>query len=230
MLLTWLVQLFRGEFIFPPDGLIANLEHSLSGLEKDDVIKITRNSSGNITAVGLSDAERQCGRENFDFYCFLIWPFIEATWLGAVSLMGLTPPLDGPSDIWVDLNKAQDSAQRVSNPLKPSIIEYMVDLTSQLGKTLYHQGDLSYFEAVNKESLKNAYQRFAEEGIILVARSKDQPKTPATIRLAAEWTPQRCPKTGKLSDRGRLWDFTEKIAQSRREGCVYPSNIISVLC
>lgn len=89
---------------------------------------------------------------------------------------------------------------------------------SQLGKTLYHQGDLSYFESVNKESLKNAYQRFAEEGIILVARSKSQPKNPATMRLAAEWTPQRCPTTGKLSDRGRLWDFTEKIAQSRREG------------
>lgn len=51
--------------------------------------------------------------ENFDFYCFLIWPFIEATWLGAVSLMGLTPPLNGPSDIWVNLNKAQDSAQLV---------------------------------------------------------------------------------------------------------------------
>lgn len=74
--------------------------------------------------------------------------------------------------------------------------------------------------------MKNAYQRFAEEGIILVARSKDQPKTPATMRLAAEWTPQRCPTTGKLSDRGRLWDFTEKIAQSRREGCVYSFNII----
>lgn len=91
----------------------------------------------------------------------------------------------------------------------------------KLGKTLYHQGDLSYFEAVNKESLKNAYQRFAEEGIILVARRKGSTKIPATIKLAPDWTPQREPQTGKLLDRGRLWDFTEKIAQSRREGCVF---------
>jgi Glycerol-3-phosphate acyltransferase C-terminal region len=89
---------------------------------------------------------------------------------------------------------------------------------SQLGKTLYHQGDLSYFEAVNKEALKNAYQRFAEEGIILIARSKEQRGSPATMRLAAEWAPQRDEKTGQLLDRGRLWDFTERIARSRREG------------
>ncbi|OKL58217.1 hypothetical protein UA08_06529 [Talaromyces atroroseus] len=196
---TFLSQIFRGEFIFPPEGLVANLGKSLHGLEKDGVIKIARNAAGAPIAVGLSDAERQCGRENFDFYCFLIWPFIEATWLGAVSLMGLAPPLNGPSDVWVNLNKAQDSAQ-------------------QLGKTLYHQGDLSYFEAVNKESLKNAYQRFAEEGIIQIARSKEQRTTPATMRLAPEWTPQRDEQTGKLMDRGRLWDFTERIARSRREG------------
>ncbi|KAH8705444.1 putative acyltransferase [Talaromyces proteolyticus] len=196
---SFLSKLFRGEFIFPPEGLVANLENSLNGLEKDDVIKVTRNASGAPVTIDLSDAERQCGRENFDFYCFLIWPFIEATWLGAVSLMGLTPPLQGSFDIWIDLNKAHTSAQL-------------------LGKTLYHQGDLSYFEAVNKETLKNAYSRFAEEGIILIARSKEQRSSPTTMKLASEWTPQRDPETGSLLNCGRLWDFTERIAQSRREG------------
>jgi hypothetical protein len=38
------------------------------------------------------------------------------------------------------------------------------------------------------------------------------------LRLAPEWTPERDPSTGKVLDRGRLWDFTELIAQSRREG------------
>ncbi|KAL1976968.1 hypothetical protein VTN31DRAFT_3250 [Thermomyces dupontii] len=195
---SFLSQMFRGEFIFPQEGLIANLERTLNGLEKDNVIRITRDAEGTPIAVGLSDAERQCGRENYDFYCFLIWPFIEASWLGAVSLMGLTPPSRESADVWIDLNKAQDSAQL-------------------LGKTLYHQGDLSYFEAVNKETLKNAYQRFAEEGIILVARSKDK-RTPPTMKLAPEWTPERDPVTNRLLDRGRLWDFTERIAKSRREG------------
>jgi hypothetical protein len=108
------LQLFRGEFIFPPDGLATNFENTLRVLEKDDVIKITRDNSGTPTYVELSDKERSCGRENYDFYCFLIWPFIEASWLGAVSLLGLTPPLDGPNEVWIDMKKAQDSAQHVS--------------------------------------------------------------------------------------------------------------------
>ncbi|KAJ5746199.1 hypothetical protein N7520_011381 [Penicillium odoratum] len=195
---SFLSQLFRGEFIFPPEGLATNLENTLKCLEADDVIQITRDSSGTPQFVELSEAERLCGRENYDFYCFLIWPFIEASWLGAVSLLGLTPPLDGPREIWINVKKVQDSAQL-------------------LGKTLYHQGDLSYFEAVNKETLKNSYQRFEEEGIILVAKVKDSKAGP-TLRLAPEWTPERDPHTGQVLSRGKLWDFTELIAQSRREG------------
>jgi hypothetical protein len=103
--------------------LTANLDKTLKGLEKDDVINITRDSSGSPTLIGLSEAERTCGRENFDFYCFLIWPFIEACWLGTVSLMGLTPPLSSTSDTWVDMNQAQNSAQLVS-PSFSALLEY----------------------------------------------------------------------------------------------------------
>ncbi|KAJ5952366.1 uncharacterized protein N7479_010779 [Penicillium vulpinum] len=195
---SFLSQIFRGEFIFPPEGLAHNFDKTLRGLEKDDVIKITRDESSTPLYVELSESERACGRENYDFYCFLIWPFIEASWLGSVSLLGLTPPLDAPKEIWIDLKKAQDSAQI-------------------LGKTLYHQGDLSYFEAVNKEILKNSYQRFEEEGIILVAKNKGSRAGPS-LRLAPEWAPQRDKSTGEVLDGGRLWDFVELIAQSRREG------------
>ncbi|KAJ5799939.1 uncharacterized protein N7518_002007 [Penicillium psychrosexuale] len=194
----FLSQVFRGEFIFPPEGLTHNLDKTLRGLEKDDVIKITRDESGTPLYVELSESERLCGRENYDFYCFLIWPFIEASWLGSVSLLGLTPPLDSPKEVWIDSKKAQDSAQ-------------------VLGKTLYHQGDLSYFEAVNKETLKNSYQRFEEEGIILVAKNKGSRVGPS-LRLAPEWVPQRDEATGKVLAGGRLWDFVELIAHSRREG------------
>lgn len=79
------------------------------------MIKVTCDSSGKPELVELSEAERLCGRENYDFYCFLIWPFIESSWLGAVSLLGLTPPLDGSQDMWLDMKKAQDSAQLVSS-------------------------------------------------------------------------------------------------------------------
>jgi len=104
----------------------------------------------------------------------------------------------GKGDGWLDVKGCQDSAQL-------------------LGKTLYHQGDLSYFEAVNKETLKNAWVRFEEEGIVIVAKSRD-PKNQPRSKLSPDWTPDRNPETGRLIAKGRLWDFIEKIAQSRREG------------
>ncbi|KAK7749121.1 hypothetical protein SLS62_008408 [Diatrype stigma] len=186
----FLSSLFRGEFIFSGEGLAHNLEKTLVGLQNDRVINLTRDEQGKIVNIGLSDEERLAGRENYDFYCFLIWPFIEASWLAAVSLMGLTPPRDQKDEIWIEVAKAQNTAQ---------------------------VGDLSYFEAVNKETLKNSFQRFEEEGILYTVKSKD-PKVPPRLRLASEWAAPRDPATGALLASGRLWDFTEKIAASRREG------------
>lgn len=80
---------------------------------------------------------------------------------------------------------------------------------------------------MNKEALKNSYQRFVEEGIILVAKGKEKGSV-AMMRLAPEWMPQRDPTTDRLVARGRLWDFIELIAQSRREG--YVNNLIHPAC
>jgi len=110
----FLSSLFRGEFIFSSEGLDTNLDRTLRGLEADNVIRIDRDAEGNVTMVGLADQERRAGRENYDFYCFLIWPFIEATWLAAVSLMGLTPPLGQNGEIWIEQGKTHNSAQLVS--------------------------------------------------------------------------------------------------------------------
>lgn len=117
----FLSSLFRGEFIYSGEGLATNLERTLLGLEADNVILLERDELGNITKVGLSGAERAAGRENFDFYCFLIWPFIEASWLAAVSLMGLSPPAGQKDDIWVQVSKAQDSAQLVRSNSKTNL-------------------------------------------------------------------------------------------------------------
>lgn len=201
----FLSQLFRGEFIFPTEGLTTNLGQTLSTLESDNIIKITRSAADPsiIECVELSDAERESGRENYDFYCFLIWPFIEAAWLGAISLMMLTPPATSRGkEHWLDLKKVQERAQL-------------------FGKTLYHQGDLSYFEAVNKETLKNTYQRFEEEGMILVTKAgqgKDAKAAPASIRIADEWMPRRSPQRSAIVAEGPLWAFAERISLSRREG------------
>lgn len=112
---SFLSQLFRGEFIFPTEGLATNLDKTLQSLEADRVITVTREDE-RVVWVELSDAERECGRENYDFYCFMIWPFVEASWLGAVSLMMLTPPPGTPGSPWLDVKKVQDRAQLVSLP------------------------------------------------------------------------------------------------------------------
>ena len=181
-------KLFRAEFIYPIEGLTANLLKTAAGLEADSVIKASRDDSGKIAFMELTDIERTRGRENYDFYCFLIWPYVEASWLAAVSLMALTPPQGRDADIWVSVKATQEMAQL-------------------FGKTLYHQGDLSYYEAVNKEVLGRSYERFVDEGIILLARSKD-PKVPTKTKLAPTWTPGR-DEQGDIKPEGKLWDFIE---------------------
>ena len=200
---SFLSQLFRGEFIFPTYGLETNLLKTLDGLENEGMIDVDRSSkpSDDVTVIELSEAERMNGRNNFDFYCFLIWPFIEAAWLGAVSLMMLAPPsaTEGNERPWLDSKSVQMQAQF-------------------LGKTLFAQGDLSYFEAVNKETLKNAYERFGEEGIINVRKpAKDGKGSTELIQLADGWMPQRDGQGG-LTAQGRLWEFCEEISKSRLEG------------
>ncbi|KAK6436374.1 hypothetical protein LTR95_007432 [Oleoguttula sp. CCFEE 5521] len=197
----FLSHLFRAEFIFDTRPLDENIAETLMGLEADQVLQTTF-KDGKVDTITLHPAERSIGRENFDFYCFLIWPFIEAAWLGAVSLFMLSTPRAAKhagASAWLPLPAVQDRAQL-------------------LGKTLFHQGDLSYFEAVNKEALKNAYTRQEEEKTIIVRREKDgDAKTPPKVSLAREWQPKRDGE-GKLVAEGKLWDFCERIGQGRLEG------------
>jgi hypothetical protein len=214
---SFLSQLFRGEFVFPTEGIIRNLDVTLQSLEAERVVNIVYKDPSTkkaIDYVELSDEERQRGRENYDFYCFLIWPFIESTWLAGVFILGLTPP-KGHEDVWVGVREAQDMAQLVRSSLP--FPEHPSDRNLQAGKTFYHQGDLSYFEAVNKETLKNAFQRFQEDGIILTRKSKTG-KSPPVLKVSPEWTPRRDPHNGGVIPGGRLWDYVESIAISRREG------------
>lgn len=218
---SFLSQLFRGEFIFPTAGLTTNLAQTVLALEADGVVEVTRRpktqpqptdteaEDEGIESVAVSAAERETGRENFDFYCFLIWPFVEASWLGAVSLLMLAPPAAAttlstappttPSaPLWLDFNRLQSSAQL-------------------LGKTLHAQGDVSYLEAVNKETLKNAYARFEEEGIIVTRAASKRGGTPAGVRLNEAWMPRRDAR-GELPASGRLWEFCEEVSRARVEG------------
>ncbi|KAK6533805.1 hypothetical protein TWF694_002734 [Orbilia ellipsospora] len=191
---SFLSRLFRNEFVFPTEGLLANLDKTLKELEAEDVIHIgySSNSTKEVEYVEISPREREKGRENYDFYCFMIWPFIEGVWLAGVAVVGITPPegKDGPEDGWIDSKR-------------------FLDVSQLLGKTLYHQGDLSYFEAVNSQSLKNAFTRFASDGILETKGGK--------TRIRPDWRPRLGPG-GKIVMEGRLWELVDKISVTRREG------------
>ncbi|GAB7346893.1 hypothetical protein MBLNU459_g1971t2 [Dothideomycetes sp. NU459] len=228
---SFLSQLFRAEFIFPTTPLSENLASTLHGLESDNIITINRDPSllsssdtkqtdsgeNDIHSISLSDSERLSGRENFDFYCFLIWPFIEASWLGAVSLLMLTPPASAsPGDV------PAAAAEQIAITALP--LTTVINHAQLLGKTLYAQGDVSYLEAVNKETLRNSFSRFAESGIVQVLPASRDGKVPARVRLTPEWMPTRAGRgevalePGQVLPEGKLWDFCERISRGRREG------------
>ena len=65
----FLSQLLKTEFVFElARTLTDNIDKALSGLERDRVIVWNKEDS----TIELSLEERQCGRENYDFYCFLV--------------------------------------------------------------------------------------------------------------------------------------------------------------
>ncbi|KAF8978632.1 hypothetical protein BGZ46_006253 [Entomortierella lignicola] len=199
---TFLSRLLKTEFIYNPGDIESNLEHTLAYLEKSNVIDIDTEGY-----VGLSDVERSIGRENYDFYCFLLWPFVETYWLAAVSLYTLIPtakelipPVDAngePQPHWVE--------ERV----------YM-EKTQMFGKTLYYQGDLSYFESVNMETLKNGFNRLSDYGIVMVKKATNS-KEKTKVALHPDFMPSRS-ADGRLSCNGTLWDMVEHIGTFRREG------------
>jgi hypothetical protein len=60
------------QFVFPTDSLEVNVRRTIATLEADGVV------SSDATSVGLSADEISQGRERYDFYLFLLWPFVEA--------------------------------------------------------------------------------------------------------------------------------------------------------
>ena len=65
----FLSQLLKTEFVFElARTLTDNIDKALTGLVRDRVIVWNKEDD----AIELSPEERNCGRENYDFYCFLV--------------------------------------------------------------------------------------------------------------------------------------------------------------
>ncbi|KAI9217267.1 acyltransferase-domain-containing protein [Blastocladiella britannica] len=162
---SFLSQLFKREFIYPPGGVLDNMNRTLKLLVSNGV---------------LSSVDRILDREKFDFYNYLIWPFVETYWLACLSLLILDPTRS-----WLDeddrLNgtnqgQGQETGAGSSDPTVAPVSatwfmeSQFADRAQDLAKTLYYEGELTYFESINKEILKNAWTSFAEAGIIEYVR------------------------------------------------------------
>ncbi|KAJ3139084.1 hypothetical protein HK100_012001 [Physocladia obscura] len=188
---SFVSKLLKSEFIYGPNGLTENMMKSIEDLTSLDVMRIDveNGTDGEVKYLSLSAEERRIGRETFDFFCFLLWPFLETYWLAAISCFALIPQTLPPIEpTWVDERVFLDKAQF-------------------LGKTLYYEGDLSYFEAVNKETLKNGFQRLKEMGVILFRKVKKGNENVTMVALSLDWCPKtalpkppKCSKTGKGSE------------------------------
>ncbi|KAI9205226.1 putative acyltransferase [Polychytrium aggregatum] len=174
---SFLSHLLKGEFIYGPSGMDKNLDAAVRSLHDAKVISIEEDpgdiygvpSSYESTRlhktvwVSLSSEERKKGRETFDFFCFLLWPFIEAYWLAAVSLFVIVPdtlPRSRSHDAEIPPEDRLDESCWVEE-------KEFLDRAQAFGKTLYFEGDISYFESVNKETIKNAITRLMEMGVLL---------------------------------------------------------------
>ncbi|KAI7850552.1 putative acyltransferase [Circinella umbellata] len=193
--ISFLSSLLKLDMIYKPGGVENNMRRTVRWLADNHVIEVSEDGW-----VGLSDAERECGRENYDFLCFLIWPFVESYWLAAVSLFSLV---------------ACRRSYSVTNPSSSADMKVFSNRAQALGKTLYYQGDLSYLEAVNKETLNTAFTRYQEQGIMLLTRH-NTPKPWSEISLTEQYVPQR--EDGILVPKGPLWELVEHIGRFRMEG------------
>ncbi|KAG0299366.1 hypothetical protein BGZ98_010111, partial [Dissophora globulifera] len=198
---TFLSRLLKTEFIYNPGNIESNVEFTLDYMKKSNVIEI--NSEG---YVGLSDVERSIGRENYDFYCFLLWPFVETYWLAAVSLYTLIPTAK-------ELIQLDSDGQPQLHWVEERVF---MEKTQMFGKTLYYQGDLSYFESVNMETLKNGFNRLSDYGILMIKKPTNS-KERTKVALHPDFMPSRGPD-GRVSTDGALWDMVEHIGTFRREG------------
>lgn len=199
--LSWIM---KNEFIFPPGRIEDTVEQGIKEMVRDRVLTVAEDG-----AIGLTAQEIAGGRETFDSYLFMVWPFIEGYWLAACALLCLMPSFPEPNltsgaggkhIAWVSAKEFEKRAQL-------------------FGKTLYQRGELSYLEANSIATLQQALVRYQEMGMI-VRRSSRAVRPIALIGLHPDWKPQWEEVEGELRPRpmGRLWDYLARLGAFRREG------------
>ncbi|RDW37636.1 acyltransferase-domain-containing protein [Yarrowia lipolytica] len=237
----FLSKLFSGEFVYGIDGIQTNLEHTLASLQQMGVIECSPDLNveqgvGHIT-ITLEEIDRD--RQTLEFFGFLLWPFADGYWLAALAMFALVPTEADYEERAKYLLTVPDSARitATKDPLTLWVQEKeLINQAQVLGKSLYHQGQINYYESVNKEMLKDALTQFVAEGILLARRSSSG-RSPLLVAINPDWLPSRAVRKldafnrlntgldtstnvvqiGEITPAGKLYDFLEAISYGRRK-------------
>ncbi|PKI83716.1 hypothetical protein MVES1_002703 [Malassezia vespertilionis] len=233
----FLSKVLRDEFVFGTMQLDRNIEKTVQQLIDDNILQVT--AGDNIDAEGLSvhdwragngllglaDEERRNGRQNFDIYLFLIWPYVESYWLAAVSILGLAPQS-------VQVRPAHDAGSVPEQRLPWYMKKDLVTSMQKIGNTLFWQGELSYYEAINSATLVNALARMEQMGVVVYHKPDDK-KAGTFAAVDPSWVPTAIKRDALQPDQssvsvsqisydyvlvGPLVDIIERLVRFRREG------------
>eukprot|EP00842_Homolaphlyctis_polyrhiza_P000268 jgi/Hompol1/1241/HPOL_003109-RA len=164
-----------GDLIGRRGDLLEPVYHPLKRFElsyyRNQIMHLEPVAPNNLQWVTLSAEERRIGRETFDFYCFLLWPFVETYWLAAVSMYTILPD--------------PESCEAAAGGLQWVDERIFLKRCQFFGRTLYYEGDLSYFEAINRDTLANAIARLREMGVIQIRKGQHPSGATASTVSAA---------------------------------------------
>lgn len=176
---------------FSTTVLMRNFESALEQMAAVGAVEVGADTAV-IRLTQLRRAKRKGAYEmwnaHFTFLCFLVWPFIESYWLVLAGLLAVF--------------------RRGTTVVGASFI------TSRLqdfAKTLFHLGDLHFYEAASKERLGMALKMYETMGVINRLRVLDDRGSPiAMLQLGAKYQ-------GK-DGLAKLAELVDSVASYRRRG------------
>jgi len=164
---AYLSTLLKLEFIFKPSevrdisSIKANFERGLRGMISNGVL--TEGEEGRLTLLAKPSSPVKgqfVPPDLFEFLCSLFCPFVDSYWLAALSLFKLFPATIVTEDA-------------------------MVAHAQLLGEKLYFDGQLDNYEAISKETVKNAFLVFVDMKVITRVRiTGDKSKS---LQLSQDW-------------------------------------------
>lgn len=186
----FLLLLLSEEFVYREEHGAPQLMETLIQLEAQNILRISGDE------VSISEKELENGMQLVDFYCYLLWPYVDGYWVVGLTLL-IMPPGD---------------SIRVKDFLR---------LAQTIAHSLYKQGSLIHSEALNQQMLQFALAHFTSKGLVIKRKTQTGE---AEIALASKYVPE-VSSAGVISVDSPLYRFTDEIHQLRNKPRSFESEL-----